>query len=275
MVTGKTALLRVQRRWAEARGIAFDAYGCVRDLDDNFIEPLDAATRAELERGSELAPSATRPARAYSLCSSAALVINMFAPWRGRDHTPLLEALGVGGNGGTRLAFEEPLPTGLPGDPPTVDVALYGGDGRCVAVESKFTEWLTPRPRGKRTFKDKYFPPGEGVWAAAGLPRCQALAEELQDGRTRLKYLHAAQLLKHALGLRASGLRKSPLVYLYYDRPGKESRAHAAELERVVTRLVPELDLHACTYQKLVGSLRETPGVERGYLEYLAQRYFG
>jgi hypothetical protein len=275
VVTGKTALLRAQRRWADARGISYDAYGCVRELGDNFMMPLDDTLVAELDRGSELAPSATRPARAYSLCSSAALVINVFAPWRGRDHGALLEALGVGGPGGTRLAFEEPLPTGLPGDPPTVDVALYGADGRCVAVESKFAEWLTPRPRSKRTFKDKYFPPGKGVWAAAALPRCQALAEELQDGRTRLKYLHAAQLLKHALGLAANGLRASPLVYLYYDRGGKESRAHAAEIERIVARLVPEIDLRACTYQTLFQLLREAAGVERGYLEYLAQRYFG
>ena len=275
MVTGKTALLRAQRRWADARGISYDAYGCVRELGDNFMMPLDDALVAELDRGSELAASATRPARAYSLCSSAALVINVFAPWRGRDHGALLEALGVGGPGGTRLAFEEPLPTGLPGDPPTVDVALYGANGRCVAIESKFAEWLTPRPRGKRTFKDKYFPPGKGVWAAAALPRCQALAEELQDGRTRLKYLHAAQLLKHALGLAVNGLRGSPLVYLYYDRPGAESRAHGAELERVVARLVPEIDLRPRTYQGLFRSLREARGVERDYLEYLERRYFG
>lgn len=275
MVTGKTALLRTQRRWADARGISYDAYGCVRNPGENFIAPLDDATLTELKRGSELAPAATRPPRAYSLCSSAALVLNVFAPWRGRDHSALLEALGVGGRGGTRLTFEEPLPTGLPGDPPTVDVALFGADGRCVAVESKFAEWLTPRPRGKRIFKDKYFPPGEGVWSAAGLPLCQALAEELQDGRARLKYLHAAQLLKHALGLAANGLRASTLVYLYYDRPGKEGSAHAAELERVVARLVSEIDVRSCTYQKLFASLREAAGVERAYLEYLAQRYFG
>jgi hypothetical protein len=274
VITGKAALLRAQRRWAERRGVLFDAHGCVRDLRDNLLAPLDDVALAELHRGSELKAGATRPARAYALCSSAALVLNVFGPWRGRDHTALLRALGVGGPGGNRLTFEEPLPTGLPGDPPTVDVALYRPDGRCVAVESKFAEWLVPRPRGKRAFKDKYFPADRGVWSALELPRCQALAEDLQAGRERLKYLNAPQLLKHALGLARNNLRTSALVYLYYDRPGKEAVGHRAEIARVVERLAPEIELHVATYQALFAALSNAPGLERDYLDYLAQRYF-
>jgi hypothetical protein len=274
VLTGKTALLRAQRRWADTRGVGYDAYGCVRELGDNLRASLDGAALEELKRGSELEPGKTRPARALSLCSSAALVINVFGYWRGRDHTPLLAALGIDGAGGTRLSFEEPLPTGLPGDPPTVDVALYRPDGRWVAVESKFAEWLTPRPRGKRAFKDKYFPPGAKVWDAAGLPLCQALADDLQEGRERLKRVNAPQLLKHALGLARNGLRTSALVYLYYDRPGRESATHGAELERVLARIAPEVDLHAMTYQTLFAALRAAPDVPRDYVDYLAQRYF-
>jgi hypothetical protein len=275
VVTGKSALLRAQRRWADTHGVRYDAHGCVRDLGDNLHAPLDAAAYAEFRRGSELTPAVARPARLYSLCSSAALVVNVFGRWRGRDQTALVQALGVGGPGGTRLAFEEPVPTGLPGDPPTVDVALYRPDGRCIAVESKFAEWLVPRSRGKRAFKDKYFAPGVRPWAALGLPCCQALAEELQDGRERVKHLNAPQILKQALGLASSGLRTSALVYLYYDRPGKEAAVHRAEVDRVLARLVPEIDLLACTYQALFGVLRALPGLEHDYVDYLAQRYFG
>jgi restriction endonuclease-like protein len=273
VVTAKTALMRAQRRWADVHGVRYDARGFVRVLGENLREPLDDAAIAEFQRGSELMPRATQPARAHSLCSSAALVVNVFGYWRGRDQTPLLEALGVGGPGGTRLELEAPLPTGLPGDPPTVDVALYRPDGRCVAVESKFAEWLAPRPRGKRVFKDKYFAQGR-VWEAAGLPLCQTLAEDLQEGRERLKHLHAAQLLKHALGLAVNGLRTSTLVYLYYDGHGREAATHRAEIDRVVSRLKPELELRAATYQALFGALRPQPGIDRAYLDYLAQRYF-
>lgn len=252
----------------------YDARGCVRALADNLRAPLDESTLAELQRGSELKPGVTQPARALSLCSSAALVINVFAYWRGRDQTPLLAALGAGGPGGTRLELEAPLPTGLPGDPPTVDVALHRPDGRCVAVESKFSEWVPRRPRGQRVFKDKYFAGGARVWEAAGLPLCQVLAEDLQAGRERPKHLNAPQLLKQALGLAVNGLRTSTLVYLYYDRPGRESAIHRAELERIVAQLEPEIELRVTTYQELFGALSAAPGLDREYLDYLKRRYF-
>ena len=274
MVTGKTALLRAQRRWADAHGVHYDARGCVRALAHNLRAPLDESSLTELQRGSELKAGVTQPARAFSLCSSAALVVNVFAYWRGRDQTPLLAALGVGGPGGTRLELEVPLPTGLPGDPPTVDVALHRPDGRLVAIESKFAEWLAPRPRGQRVFKDKYFAGGIRVWEAAGLPLCQALAEDLQQGREKLKHLNAPQVLKHALGLAVNGLRTSTLVYLYYDRPEREGKTHRAEVDRIAARLQPEVDMRVTTYQALFAALRAAPGLERDYVDYLARRYF-
>jgi hypothetical protein len=276
VTTGKTSVLRAQRRWADARGVRYDAHGCVRDLADNLRAPLGGAALDEMRRGSELTPYATRPARLYSLSSSAALVLNVFGHWRDRDASPLLRALGVEERGDVRLSFEAPLPTGLAGDAPSADVLLELGAGRCVAIESKYAEWLVRRPRNKRVFKEKYFPDGSdvGVWSAVGLPLCQALAEDLQADRERFKFLHAAQLLKHALGLAKSGKRNSVLVYLYSDWSVREAAAHRSEIERVVARLAPELELRALTYQTLFNSLRAAPGVDGPYLEYLAQRYF-
>jgi hypothetical protein len=265
--------LRAQRRWADTRGVPYDASGCVRKLTDNLLAPPDETALAELARGSELTPGASRPARLYSLCSSAALVMNVFGHWRQRDPAPLLAALGVAAVQGARLAYEEPLPTGLAGDPPTTDVAFRTTDGRCVAIESKYGEWLVPRPRNKRVFKDKYFP-GSAVWTAAGLPRCQVLAEDLQAGRERLRHLNGAQLLKHALGLKRNCAPGSVLVYLYYDREGREAVEHRAELERVLARLKPEVDLRVATYQALFRALCAESTVARDYLEYLGQRYF-
>jgi hypothetical protein len=112
------------------------------------------------------------------------------------------------------------------------------------------------------------------VWSAAGLPRCQALADDLQHGRERPKLLHAAQLLKHALGLARSGAPSSTLVYLYYDFPGREAAVHRGELERLVQRIGSEIELRVVTYQDLYRSLRTMPGVDPEYLRYLGSRYF-
>jgi hypothetical protein len=277
-VSSKNDLLRLQRRWADARGVRYDARGFVRALADNLHTPLAPAARAELERGSGLAMRGTVPARIHALTSSAALVVNVFGYWRERSPTPLVAALGFGDGDDARLTFEEPLPTELPGEPPFADVALHWPNGDLVPIESKFTEWLVRRPHNKRVFKDKYFPAGAGagsaVWSAVALPRCQALAEDLQAGRERSKYLNVPQLLKHALGSRKLGQRRTLVFYLYYEWPGREAEVHRFELERVRERLGVEVDLRVLTYQQLFASLRAAPGVDRDYLDYLAERYF-
>jgi hypothetical protein len=272
-VTAKKALERRQRRWAESVGVAFDARGYVRDLASNLREPLSADALAAFMRGSELTPGRSRPGRMWSLCSSAALVVNVFSYWRERDTGPLFAALGLAREQAT-LRFEEPFPTGLAGDPPTVDVALCVPSGRVVAIESKFAEWLTRRPRNKAVLKPKYFPAGEAVWARSGLPLCQALADDMRDGTERFKQLHAAQLLKHALGLAARGTHDFVLCYLYYESATREAQTHRAELDWFTQRLSGELQLNVLTYQVLYAELRDSGQVDAGYLEYLRTRYF-
>jgi Restriction Endonuclease associating with ARP len=266
-------LERRQRRWADTAGVEYDAAGYARELRANLRAGVSATTLAELTRGSELERGRLRPARLCSLTSSAALVVNVFEYWRGRDAVPLVAALGLGG-GSPRLSFEEPLPTGLEGDPPLADIALRWPAGRLVAVESKFGEWLVRRPRNKSALKRKYFPPGEGVWAAAGRPRCQALALDIDSGRERFHYLHAAQLLKHTLGLALAHATETTLCYLYFDWPSRERDRHAAELERFALRVGPELDFRVLTYQALYAALAAEPSLDQGYRAYLAQRYF-
>ena len=272
--SAKNQIVRQQRRWASATGRKCDARGFVARLDDNLRLPPAARTLAELDRpgSSELKPGRTQPPRIYALHSSAALVVNVFEHWCGRDLAPLLRALGLPGVG-RRLTFERPFGTGLPGDPPYIDVALELASGNVVAIESKFTEWLTPRPPRQGGFKPKYFCAAARHWAECALPRCQSLAEDLQARKERFKHLHAAQLLKHALGL-ARQQRAVSLYYLYYDVAGPESRAHRAEIARFLARLAPEIAIAALTYQELYGRLRGDERVDRGYLDYLRERYF-
>lgn len=266
-------LERRQRHWANAAGVDYDARGYVRDLAANLRAPLDAAARAELERGSELDATDTRPPRLRSLTSSGALILNVFDYWRDRDTTPLAAALGLP-VGSPRLSYEEPLPTGLEGDPPTADVALRWPSGGVAAIESKFCEWLVRRPRNKAVFKPKYFPPHGDVWRAAGLPRCQALAADIESGRERFRWLNAAQLLKHALGLARLGAPAATLLYLYYDWPSREATEHAAEVARFAGRIAADCDFRVLTYQALYAALAADDALDAGYRAYLAQRYF-
>ena len=69
------------------------------------------------------------------------------------------------------------------------------------------------------------------MWEKRALPRCQALAADIQSGARRFKWLHATQLLKHALGLATSAPGGGALCYLYYDWPAREGEAHRAEVD--------------------------------------------
>ena len=266
-------LERQQRRWAESAGLEYDSRGFVRDCTANLRIPMSDATRAAFARGSELAPRGARPARIAALHSSAALVANVFDHWSARDPTPLVAALGLGDDGAT-LTFEEPLATGVEGDPPTTDVALRCASGRFVAIESKFGEWLARRASNRADLKPKYFAAGRSVWRDAGLPECQALAEDLRAGRERFRHLHAAQLLKHALGLARATRGARALRYLYYECPRGPAIAHRAELERFAARVGAEIPFSAATYQDLFRALAADARVDRGYVGYLRARYF-
>ena len=83
-----------------------------------------------------------------------------------------------------RLTFEEPLATGVEGDPPLGDVALRCESGECLAIESKFCEWLVAPAARRLEFKPKYFAGGRrDSGRERGLPRCQRLADELRVRR--------------------------------------------------------------------------------------------
>ena len=272
-MSAKNDIVRQQRRWAESAGIAVDARAYVRSPCDNLCNPLAANVLLELQGGSELEPAATRPARMWWLASSAALVVNVFDHWRQANPAPLLKALGVEPQL-RGLSFETVFSTGLEGDPPCVDVALRLASGAVVAIESKFTEWLVPRPRNKAMLKAKYFPDDRPLWTSRSLPACQSLAQDIQQRRERFKFLHAAQLLKHALGLGTQLAGEFAIYYVYYDVPGTASAQHAAEVERFASRVGPELRFKALTYQDLYRALRASDEVDRSYLEYLRARYF-
>jgi hypothetical protein len=270
----KKDLQRRQRRWAERAGVAHDARGYVRDIDTNLRLPLSGAARAGFARGSELAPRPTKPARILALHSSAALVANVFDYWCTVDAAPLAAALG-GPRERAAVTFEEPFPTGVEGDPPLVDVLVRYESGSALAIESKFCEWLARRPRHQAAFKPKYFPPGRDLWLEHALPRCQRLADELRSGTRRFKHLHAAQLLKHALGLAHSARGRAQVCYLYYDWPGRHGTGHRDDLARFADLVGPEIGFASLTYQQLFAALRREPGVDASYLDYLRSRYFG
>ena len=206
--------------------------------------------------------------------SSAALAVNVFDYWESRNPDSLLRALRLEAEP-VSMEFEAQFPTGLGGNPPNLDVAFRYDRGVVVGLESKFSEWLTPKPPNKELFKPKYFPESGGLWSARGLPACQALATEVHAGKVHFRYLDVAQLLKHALGLATQHEGKFGLNYVFYDWPGPESLAHSAEVERFQALVGNDFRFLWSSYQEVYKRLCQAIGQEHiAYTTYLGSRYF-
>jgi hypothetical protein len=273
-MSSKTELLQHQRNWAESYGLKPDARGYLTDVASNLLRPIDSKTRSAFENGSgsELRDTPTRPAKMKALHSSSALAVNVFDSWVSRDKSALQTALQLDRDI-LSVSFEAQFPTGLTGNPPNLDVTLELADGFVIGIESKFSEWLTPKPVSKEPFKSKYFPQGIRLWEEKGLPVSQELAEQMNSGATRFRYLDAAQLLKHALGMATQLGDKFSLYYMYLELPGKESNIHIEEVSQFASCLGAELGFKPITYQQLLSSLQHGQGADLDYLNYLRKRY--
>lgn len=275
-MSARSELLKQQRNWADATGLSPDARGYVPNVNTNLYRALSPIAKQGFKNGSgnELEDRNGRPAKMRALHSSSALVVNVFDYWAVRDTGPLMKALGLK-KAQLPLRFEAQFPTNLEGSPPNLDLAIELISGMTVGVESKFSEWLTPKPPKKEYFKPKYFPGGKFIWKDQGLSGCQELALSIHRGVEKYRYLDAAQLLKHALGLATQLSNRFVLYYLYYDWSCPQSEQHKKELERFTNLLGEELRLQTLTYQELFSRLSSAPDkIDGGYLSYLRKRYF-
>ncbi len=262
-----------QWEWALHRQLEADPRGYLPTVQSNLFAPLMPETLAEYQSaaGGELADGGSKPAKMRALCSSSALVCNVFDYWRHRDSQAVARALRIA-EPVTRLRFEAPLPTGLRGTPPTLDLLVESDDMTAWAIESKFTE-----PYQRRStqvgFTPSYFLPGDGLWAALNLPSCQALALRLWHGETHFTRLDASQLLKHVLGLR----RRYPdgrLLLLWYRVDAEASRCFESEMLAFADAVDEELGFRALTYQQVFAHLAGEPDAVPEYIAYLRSRYF-
>lgn len=272
----KSVVLDGQRRWAVNAGRHPDARGYLGDFAASLRAPMSAQSLAAFENadGSELHDRDGMPAKMRALHSSSALAVNVFAYWEDRpDLTPLLSAMSVDAGAGT-LEFERKLPTGAKGTPPNVDVVITTTGGPLVGVESKFTEWMSPKVALGKSLAP-YIAGAESYWSRAGMAAAHAIACDVHHGTETYRYLDVPQLLKHCLGLaRASGHGRWLLRYVYFGANGGDIPArHAKEIARFTERVQPDVDFSAVSYQALAASLARDDTVDPAYLRYLRERY--
>jgi hypothetical protein len=254
-------------------GVEVDAKGYVQRTADALLPTFSAATRAAIEadlggkRGSELVGRPDRRAKFYAAHSSAALAANTFGPFL-REHTPVPIGRCVYEG---QVALEAECPTGLRGTPPTLDCLVDGPE--ILAVESKCLETFSTHAAH---FKDGY--------ADAIKPLHPSWRKEygrLAEDPTRYRYLDAAQLIKHYLGLRTTYPgRPVTLAYLYWVPTNADDLApcsiHAAEIAEFAKGLHdPSLRFVASSYSKVWAdwSSPDKPAWLRDHATALRDRY--
>ena len=245
----------------------------------NLFQPLNQATRTDLDSGdgAELAGTSDKPAKIQALHSSSALGINVFDYWRGRpDLSPLTSSCGLSRRNAAFAAdvrFEQRFSI----DDrfqyvPNIDVVIVRGTGqyKTYAIECKFTEPYSSRQHGG--MDPKYFKSPD-IWARLSATR--KLAETISPSDKRFQFLHAAQLIKHILGLnRKFGHARYRLLYLWYDALGQPGFQHRREIEDFANTVRSDgVVFHESTYQDVIVRLAEYRKGNAKYIGYLTERY--
>ena len=186
---------------------------------------------------SELSASAAKRPKFLSAYSSAALALNIFAPFL--DGRTLV----LDGHALQKPKLGAMLKIGAGCGRPVFNL-LSRNDNAVVAVQSTCTEQLKAKTRAaatdfatlqQRPDGDPYAPRTREL--AAG-PGAVELYELLAGEPTAFRYVDAAQLLKQYLGLRNThGTNACTLLYLYWEPENAADLdvcvAHAEEVERI------------------------------------------
>ncbi|MFQ5853519.1 MAG: hypothetical protein ACE5JU_23420 [Candidatus Binatia bacterium] len=247
--------------------------GYVTNFHDNLVGVVEPSMfESDLRRGdgAELDWKSGRPPKFQAAYSSCALVINSFAPWKGS-----VENLSLAGTFGfEEISFEAKCPTGLQTRrAPNLDV-LARSEDRIVAVESKCTEFLRPKPA---KFSEQYDPAVRRL----SEPQWRSIYREVRTNPFAYRYLDVAQIVKHYLGLRNTFPGQAvKLCYLFWE-PLNSNEFEAFEHHRVEISYVQSLaegssvDLVAISYSELWQEWDHLNGPDwlPGHLSALRSRY--
>jgi hypothetical protein len=268
----------IAARLRELVGDVLDKDARVPELEQALVMGIEtdalAASVEDLRAGSggELAAVAGKRPKLHSAYSSAALVVSTFARWRLQPKTLAI----AGRRGFESLAFEVrcPIFASAKATPPNLDVVLKA-PGQLLAIESKLTEHLAGTQRAEFSAAYPSVVPGllDRHW--------QQLHARLQANPTAFEFVNAAQLVKHALGLRKCfPAHEITLLYLYWEPTNAVEHstfaAHAAEVAELRAKLADsELSFEPLTYASLWGQWDAQPADQalRDHVRLLRARY--
>jgi len=250
-------------------------------LDDNLFEPMEPFVSDCFAKGdgNEIKGTSESPAKMQAVHSSSAIGVNIFQYWQKIGLIPVIAGecgfCNKDSEVSQKIVFEEKYRIAKRFQfPPNIDVVFHNSDSspyKRFAIECKFSEAYGSQEHGG--IKPAYFEIEE-IWD--NIPHTHKLAKSISPDDEKFEYLHAAQLVKHILGLKntceKSGFR---LLYLWYDALGYDGSKHRDEIGEF-TQIV-KLDgvkFHALSYQELISRLANNYRQDhKKYISYITSRY--
>ena len=284
-MTGFEYILTKQTAWAQNRGIKLIGSKIYRGrpaytspLEKNLFEDLLQDTKADFNKGDGGELKGV-PQKMAAVHSSSALGVNIFQYWQKVGDVPTIAtACGLCASSNKsprRIRFEQKFEICSQFKfSPNIDVVIET-DGRsriqAYGVECKFSEAYSAR---RHSGLDPKYLALKDIWTQ--IPATRSLAETISPKDNVFRHLHAAQLIKHILGLKKRySLQGFRLLYLWYDVLGEEGVVHRKEIERfseIVDR--DGVSFKSITYQELIARLSEqVRDGHRQYVEYISARY--
>lgn len=284
-MTGFEYIMAKQIAWAKSKGIQLIGSKISRGrltytkpYTENLFQELLPDTKADFNSGDggELKGN---PEKMAAVHSSSALGVNIFEYWQKiEDVSTIAAACGLCASGNKspqRIRFEQKFEISPQfGRSPNIDVVIET-DGvsriKVYGIECKFSEAYSTRPH--KGIDPKYLELTD-LWK--DIPSTRDFAESIKTKDNIFRHLHAAQLIKHLLGLKNKySLRGFRLLYLWYDVLGEEGAVHRKEAEKfseIVTR--DGAMFKSITYQELIARLSGKVDVaHKPYIDYISSRY--
>lgn len=228
--------------------VEIDEKGYVGNHEENLVPSIDNwdEIKKELEngQGSELKPQedGNKP-KFCAAHSSSALAVNNFAPFK--KYYEKLNFLTYSGI--TEASFEKKLSTGI--STPNLDFYLETKK-EVIGIESKFTEYFSPKLPNDNQNLDKYFKSSTLDYLLNTFRT--DLIKPYLDCKKKL-HLDVAQLIKHSIGLIKKCRSKKPiLIYIYWQpsnwQDSKIFSEHSNEVKKFEQLAKPFFNFIAMSY---------------------------
>jgi hypothetical protein len=285
-------IIEKQIQWALNRGIELvgsegerGRRAFTRELNQNLFRPLSPLVQEQIGKGdgNELKGEADNLPKMRAVHSSSALGVNVFQYWQDIGQVSVIAAAcgfcQRGNDISEKIVFEDKYPISSAFRiPPNIDVVIHNkasSSVKCFAIECKFTEAYSLFKHGglkKKYFNSKYL--NQEIWSK--IQNTHRLAESIHPDDNSFHYLHAAQLIKHILGLKSKvGKNGFKLLYLWYDTLGEAGSLHRKEIE-CFTKIAKAdgINFLSRSYQELISILSSRFRDEHpDYIKYLTERY--